>query len=81
MAEKVWIANKHWNKLSHRPLSTFERKSPILFALSHSIHASRAEAVEALIGYRQAAVNKAKKELAAAERALVKALTMKDTQP
>lgn len=28
MAEKVWIANKHWNTLSHRALNSFEKRNP-----------------------------------------------------
>ncbi len=77
MVEKVWIANKHWNKVSHRALNSFERLNPSMFAMSYSAHATREEAVAAMVSYRSDAVAKAKKELASAERALAKALSMK----
>lgn len=77
MAEKVWIANKHWNTLSHRALNSFEKRNPSFFELSRSAHATREEAVAAMVSYRREAVAKAKKELASAERALAKALSMR----
>ena len=78
MAEKVWIVNKHWNKVSHRALSDFDLRNQTIFAMSHSVHSTRAEAMAALVGYRRAALAKAKKELASAERALAKALQMQE---
>jgi cellobiose-specific phosphotransferase system component IIA len=76
MAEKVWIASKHWNKVSYRALSSYELRNQTTFSMSHSVHATREEAMAALVGYRRAALAKAKKELASAERALAKALQM-----
>ena len=75
MADKVWLANKYTNRLSHRELNSFEKLNPSIF-MGHSVHATREEAVAALVSYRRAAVAKAKKELASAERALAKALSM-----
>lgn len=46
--------------------------------MSHSVHSTREEAMAALVGYRRAALAKAKKELASAERALAKALQMQE---
>jgi hypothetical protein len=76
MSEKVWIANKHWNTLTHRALDGFEKRNPSTFNLSRSAHATREEAAAAMVGYRRDALVKAKKELVRAERALAKALSM-----
>lgn len=76
MADKVWLASKYTNRLSHRALNTFEKRNPSIFDMGHSVHATREEAVAALVRYRREAVAKAKKELASAERALAKALSM-----
>lgn len=76
MAEKVWIVNKQWNTVSHRALDSFERRNPAMFALSRSAHPTREEAMTAMVGYRKDDLAKAKKELARAERALAKALSM-----
>lgn len=76
MAEKVWIASKHWNKVSYRALQPHELRNPHIYLCSLSVHDTREEAMAALVGYRRAALAKAKKELASAERALAKALQM-----
>ncbi|MBO9679548.1 MAG: hypothetical protein J7556_15000 [Acidovorax sp.] len=76
MAEKVWIANKYWNKVSHRALTRFEQRNPSTFMSGLSVHATREEAIAAMVGYRKEAVANAKKELDRTERSLAKALNM-----
>ncbi|WP_312463531.1 hypothetical protein [Comamonas sp.] len=73
---KVWLASKNWNKVAHRELDKFELRNPGLFALHHSKHDTREEALAALVEYRRAELATAKKELARAGRALSKAMTM-----
>ena len=76
MAEKVWIASKYTNRVVHRKLKSFEERNPKMFEIGSSAHATREEAMDAMVGYRKQTLEKAKKELARAERAFAKALCM-----
>ena len=50
MAEKVWIASKSWNDVSHRVLTAFELRNPEMFTRFHSARDTRAEAMATLVG-------------------------------
>lgn len=73
---KVYVANHHSNRISHRALTTYERRSPQVFDLSHSMHDTWAGAHAALVEARKKQLDRARKELKSAERALAKAQAM-----
>lgn len=77
---KFFITNRHTNRISHRKLSAFEERNPHLFELSHSAHKSWSEAHAWLVERRIEALDKAKKEVANAERHLARARDMKDPE-
>ncbi|MET3498158.1 hypothetical protein [Variovorax boronicumulans] len=74
---KKWIANRHINRISHRPLETFEVRNPQIFGLSRKVFDSWAEAHEWLLECRRLAVTKRRRDLKNAERQLLAALAMK----
>lgn len=76
--EKVWIANKFTSRIARRALTPFERRNPKMFTTGHSTHSTWSEAHQALLGYRQEALAKAVREIASAERAMAKVISMKE---
>lgn len=75
---KVYVANRHSNRISHRALTTYERRNPRMFDLSHSMHDTWAGAHASLVEARQKSLDRARKDVKIAERALAKALAMKE---
>lgn len=75
---KVYVANLHSNRISHRALNSFERLNPKYFSLSHSVHGTWAEAQAVLVDAREKQLERARNDVKLAERALAKALAMKE---
>ena len=73
---KVFLARRRYNLVSHRPLSTYERRNPALLEMSYTVHHTREAALAQLVLDRRAELAAAEKEVARVKRGLAKALDM-----
>lgn len=75
---KFYVARRHSNRISHRALTTYERRNPEMFALSSSAHDTWAGAHAHLIAAREKDLAKAQNELRRATNALARVRAMKE---
>lgn len=75
---KFYVASRHSNRISHRALSTFERRNPQMFAMTHSAHGTWAEAHAVLVAAGEMKLKKVQNDLRLATNALARVRAMKE---